>query len=172
MSAVGVQRLRTLPEDVRVAAASVIVSGHVSPEIDVMEALDVLSEVAAGFDCDPGRRAHILDVASSLGLRGVERLCLVVSDVSVAPGDASSRDNLRRVISEVSTRLKEEAEYPGYLERLSNLSAEHIVAECDRTGSIRYASDLMYGYGPIMRHVSDLRLKSRLLQIQDALAFS
>lgn len=172
MSAVGIQQLRALPEDIRVAAASVIVSGSASSEIDVIEALDVLIDVAADFDCNPGRRAHILDVASSLGLRGVERLCLRVSGVDAAAGDSSPLEHLRRVMTEIGERLQKETEYPGYLERLSNLSAEHIITECYRTGWMRYASDLMYGYDPIVRYVSDAGLKSRLMQIQDVLAFS
>ena len=167
-----VQRLRELPEDMRVAAASVVLIGGRARDIDVLESIEILSEIARDTDCDPGRRSHILDVVSNLGLKGVEALCLRVSGVDVSNKKSSLRENLRCVMREVCEALEDESMYPCYLTTLSRMSFEHMVRECDRVGSIRYAQDLLYGYAPLLRHLEDKGTRDRVSEIHDAVAFS
>ena len=167
-----VQRLRELPEDMRVAAASVILVGGRSSDMDVLESIEVLSDVARDALCDPGRRSYILDVVANLGLRGVETLCLRVSGVNVTDKKSNNRENLRRVMREVCVSLEDQSVYPCYLETLSRLSFEQLVRECDRAGSIRYAQDLLYGYAPLLRYLRDKNIRDRVSEIHDAVAFA
>ena len=167
-----VQRLRELPEDMRVAAASVMLVGGLSGDIGVIEAIDVLSDIARDTSCDPGRRSYILDVVANLGLRGEETLCLRVSGVDVTDEKSNNRENLRRVMREVCVALEDQSVYPCYLETLSRLSFEQLVRECDRVGSIKYAQDLLYGYAPLLRYLQDRSVRDRVSGIHDAVAFS
>jgi hypothetical protein len=95
-----------------------------------------------------------------------------VSGVDVSNKKSSLRENLRCVMREVCEALEDESMYPCYLTTLSRMSFEHMVRECDRVGSIRYAQDLLYGYAPLLRHLEDKSTRDRVSEIHDAVAFS
>lgn len=165
-------RLRELPTEILLSSAAVMLRNKQTTDVDVAYVIDALSEVVRDEHSSPQRRSYVLEIVSALGLRGVESLCLNVSGARNLMNSQRADETLRTCVTHMCDFFKEEDEYPGYLDVLSGLSFSHLVSECERVGTIRYAQTLLYGYAPLLPHLKSFELRKRVADIQDMVSFS